>query len=308
MNAVLDSVVPVFALIALGRLLTGLNLTDNEFFRTADRLVYFIFFPILLFWKIGTPTPGASVDWALIPIVLSAVFITFVASLVYVKALGVDDYQVGSFAQGCFRFSTYTGLAVIWNSVGEPGVRLFGVLIGFAIPLINVLSVAALTWYSGEGGSRGKKAQVMVRELAANPLIIACVLGIVYSRLETPFPKFLENSFNLMSMVALPLALLSIGGSLTFRGIRGNAGLALAASGFKLIFLPVVGYALMKGFGTSDLAFKVGMIYFALPTSPAIYILSSQLHSDLDVATATIVLSVLLSVVTLSVTLVAFVS
>lgn len=308
MNIVFDSVVPVFALVALGRVLKSLNLTDDAFLRYADRLVYFIFFPVLLFWKIGTPSPGETVDWAMIPIVLVAVFITFVASLAYVKILGIDDHQVGSFSQGCFRFSTYIGLAVIWNSVGESGVRLFGVLIGFAIPVINVLSVAACTWYSGRDGSPWKKAHLMIRELAANPLIIACVSGILYSRLETPFPRFLENTFNLMSLLALPLALISIGGSLTLRGIKGHAGLALAAGCFKLLFLPVIGYVLMRCIGVSDLAFKVGMIYFALPTSPAIYILSSQLNSDLDLAAATIVLSVLLSVVTLSVTLVAFFS
>ena len=308
MNLVLDSVVPVFALIAIGRLLKSLNLTDDAFLRSSDRLVYFIFFPALLFWKIGTPQPGETVDWALIPIVLVAVAITFAASLAYVKRFRVDDFRVGSFSQGCFRFSTYIGLAVIWNSVGESGVRIFGVLIGFVIPVINVLSVAALTWYSNQGGTLGKKTGLMIRELAANPLIIACVSGILYSRLGMPFPRFLENTFNLMSLLALPLALISIGGSLTFHGIRGNAGLGLAAAGLKLIFLPILGYVLMRTLGVSEPAFKVGMIYFALPTSPAIYILSSQLNSDLDLAAATIVLSVLLSIVSLSITLIVFVS
>ena len=45
------------------------------------------------------------------------------------------------------------------------------------------------------------------------------------------------------------------------------------------------------------------MLFFALPTSTAIYILSSQLRSDLELASAVIVLSTLLSFVSMSLVL-----
>jgi hypothetical protein len=48
---------------------------------------------------------------------------------------------------------------------------------------------------------------------------------------------------------------------------------------------------------------KAGMIFFALPVSTAIYVLSSQMHSDPDLASATIVVSTLLSFLSLSVVL-----
>ena len=50
---ILDSVFPVFALIGLGVVLHRRNLTDRAFLRQGDRLVYYVFFPALLFWKIG---------------------------------------------------------------------------------------------------------------------------------------------------------------------------------------------------------------------------------------------------------------
>ena len=36
------------------------------------------------------------------------------------------------------------------TATGEDGILIFGVLIGFMIPLINVLSVSTLIWYSGK--------------------------------------------------------------------------------------------------------------------------------------------------------------
>jgi len=42
------------------------------------------------------------------------------------------------------------------------------------------------------------------------------------------------------------------------------------------------------------------MIFFALPTSTAIYVLSAQLNSDVQLASAAIMLSTLLSLISLS--------
>jgi predicted permease len=49
--------------------------------------------------------------------------------------------------------------------------------------------------------------------------------------------------------------------------------------------------------------FQTGMIFFCLPTSTAIYVLSSQLNSDTELASAAIVVSTLLSFGALSVAL-----
>jgi len=79
--------------------------------------------------------------------------------------------------------------------------------------------------------------------------------------------------------------------------------LSLVACVFKLILLPIIGYLFLKIFNATAISFKVGMIYFALPTSTALYILSSQLSSDTQLASAAIALSTILSFISLSVAL-----
>jgi predicted permease len=105
-------------------------------------------------------------------------------------------------------------------------------------------------------------------------------------------------------MVTLPLALLSIGGALTFKGMSKNLNLSLLASVVKLVFLPLAGYLMYRLVGVEGTAFKVGMIFFCLPTSTALYVLSSQLNSDTELASSAIVVSTILSFVTLSIALV----
>ena len=60
---VLESLFPVFALSLMGVVLKRFNLTHAAFLQTSDRLVYFIFFPAMLFWKIGGADPDKLTDW-----------------------------------------------------------------------------------------------------------------------------------------------------------------------------------------------------------------------------------------------------
>jgi predicted permease len=112
----------------------------------------------------------------------------------------------------------------------------------------------------------------------------------------------------MLSMVALPMALISIGGSLTVTVVKGHLKLALVTTFFKHLVLPVLGYVLLRLFQVTGLPFQVGMIYVALPTSTAAYILSSQLKSDIDLAAAAILLSTTLSLVSLSLVMLLLVS
>jgi malonate transporter len=47
------------------------------------------------------------------------------------------------------------------NALGETGVSRFGILIGFLIPIINVLAVSTLIWYSGQAIDMRQKGCVL---------------------------------------------------------------------------------------------------------------------------------------------------
>ena len=303
---VLNSLFPVFTLIVIGHLLKRYGLTHDRFLQTSDRLVYFIFFPAMLFWKIGSAPAGGNIDWHFCGAAVGAVLLVYLLSAGGISVLGITDFQAGTFSQSCYRFNTYIGMAIIINALGEAGIAHFGILIGFVIPIINVLAVSTLIWFSGKQYALAERGRLTLRALVSNPLIVACLAGIVYARFVHTFPVFLDNTFRLMSLVTLPLALLSIGGALTFETVRGYFKISLVASVIKLVLFPVIGYGLLKAFHVRGIPFQTAMIFFTLPTSTAIYVLSSQLNSDTELASASIVLSTILSFVSLSVALFLF--
>lgn len=300
MVMVVDNLVPVFALIALGSALRRWNFTTEGFLSVSDRLVYFIFFPAMLFWKIGSAPSDLFGEARLYLAVILAVLIVYVLSTAFIRFAGVKARQAGSFSQSCYRFNTYVGMAVMMSVFGEDGVRRFGVLIALVIPLINVLAIGTLTWFGGGPAAWRRRVEQTLKALAVNPLILGCIGGVAYNQTINRFPPFLDNTLRLASYVTLPLALISIGGALTLKGLRDHGRLSLAACGFKLLALPVAGGCLMQAFGVSGEAFKMGILFLSLPTSTALYVLSSQLNSDTELASAAIALSTLLSVLSLS--------
>ena len=157
---ILNSLFPVFAIIVLGHILKRFGMTNDLFLNCSDRLIYFIFFPILLFWKIGTAPPAAGMNFDYCLAALAAVTVVFVLSVLYINISRVGEYQAGTFSQSCYRFNTYVGMAVVLSAFGEAGGRYFGILIGIIIPWINVMAVTVLTWFSGQRFSFWKQVQV----------------------------------------------------------------------------------------------------------------------------------------------------
>ncbi len=296
----LNALFPVLALILAGTVLKRLHITDSHYLHTSDRLVYYVFFPLMLFWKIGAAPLQFDGGWHYLLAAALAVVSVCILSLLFIQIRSVGRYQAGSFNQGCYRFNTYIGMAVVINAFGPAGAQLYGILVGLIIPMINVLIVTVLIWFRDDDTNRGNRFTTTLKYLLANPLIIACVCGMLYSRLVGYFPVSVDNTLKLMSQVTLPLALFSVGGSLTFSSLRDNMSLALASAVFKLAVLPLLGFVFLWLFGVTGLAWKVTMLFCTLPTSTAIYILSSQLKSDTDLASAVIVMSTLLSFVSMS--------
>ena len=169
MSQIVDNVLPVFVLIALGKFLAVRGWAPAAFFTASDRLVYYVFFPALLFWKIGAAGSGLVLPAGLIGAVLAAIAAVWLISLAYARLAGVAPFQAGTFSQVSFRFNTYVGMAVILSAFGERGMAVFGVIISVAIPFINLLAVSTLVWYSQARFSGAQKAKLVLRPYCSIP-------------------------------------------------------------------------------------------------------------------------------------------
>lgn len=306
MSIVVDNVLPVFAVMALGFLFRRWDLINDEFRRLADRLVYYVLLPALLFWKVSGRARFDLIDWPGILAVMGAAATGLVVSLIAARGMRLTPLQTGAMSHCAYRFNAYVGLAICLSAFGDEGAALFGVLIGFMVPYLNLLAVSTLIWYSEEEYSRPEKIRLLVKEVASNPLILAGLTGILYANSGLSLAPVVQNTLSLLSVSALPLGLLSIGGGLSLEKIQGRVLISVGTAVIKLAIMPVIGYLWLGWLGVTGLQMVISMVFFALSSAPSCYILTVQMNSDADLAAAIIALNTLLSIISLSVVLAVF--
>jgi hypothetical protein len=300
---ILTIVLPVFLVIVLGYLLKRLELIDATFLYQTNRLVYYICLPLLLFYKIGTADFFANFNGALVIGSALAIAAGFLLSYGYAALRGYPPAARGAFSQGGFRGNlAYMGLAIVFNAYGEAGLTRAGILMGFLVPVLNLFAVLALL-LPHRGNDGGQGAVFWVKQLVGNPLIIASFAGIAWSYLQLPVPVILDRSLHIATGMTLPLALIAIGGSFSLEKLKGDLVRAAFATGFKIIWLPLIaaGLLLLLGVGGQELA--IGVLFAGTPTATATYIMAHQLKGDAELAGSIVMMSTALSAVTYTIAL-----
>lgn len=301
---IINIVLPVFSVIALGWLLRRWGLIDALFLKQTNKLVYYVCLPLLLFYKIGTADFFANFNGRLIFASVLAVTITFLISYFYTVVRNYPNNARGVFSQGSFRGNiAYIGLAITLNAYGEAGLTRAGILMGFLVPFLNLYAILALLWpHRGDGEQRG--ADFWLKQIALNPLILASFLGITWSFLALPVPLVLERSLKIATGMTLPLALLAIGGGFCIERLRGDMTKALLSCLIKTVWMPVLAAILLILVGVRGMDLGIGVLIAGTPAATANYIMADQLKGDAELAGTIVMLSTLLSAATYTVALV----
>ncbi len=301
---ILIIVLPVFLVIGLGFGLKIARLVDGSFLHQLNRLVYFLALPALLFHEIARSDFSASFNGLLLVGMLAAVLLTSFLAYGFTVWRGYPPEVRGSFCQGTFRGNiAYIGLAIVFNAYGGEGLATAGILLGFLVPFYNFFGILALLLPHRQQGQHFGP-WFWIRQIGGNPLIISSFAGILWSFLDIPLPKVIERSLEIVSGMALPLALLAIGGSFSLQRLRGDISKSLIATAVKLIWLPLLtaGILLVLGIRGRDLA--IGVIFAGTPTATVAYIMAQQMRGDAELSGSIIMLSTLLSLITYTVALV----
>ncbi len=297
-SEILLIVLPVFLVIGLGFSLKRTGLVNSEFLFNLNRLIYYIALPALLFYKIATADFFVSFNGALLSGLVVSILAVFLLSYGYGSFRKYRPAVQGAFCQGAFRGNlAYIGLAIVYNAYGEEGFAVAGILLGFLVPLLNFLSVVALTL-----PQRRDSYQLggfwLIKQIVCNPLILASFGGIIWSFLAFPLPQIVDRAFGIVTGMSLPLALIAIGASFSFRKLRGDLAIAALSTCLKIVVLPVLAGGLVYFLGVRGKELAIGVMLAGTPTATAAYIMAQQLKCDAELAGAIIMLSTLCSLFT----------
>ncbi|MDQ6628607.1 MAG: AEC family transporter [Pseudomonadota bacterium] len=262
---------PDFLLILAGFLLCRLTALDRTIWDAAEKLVYFLLFPVLLFNSIvrSPLQPTQTLNLTLAGV--GTVAVGIVVALAIGRWPGVDRRLHASGAQIAYRFNSYIALALSERMQGAPGLAWMALIIAFSVPLCNVAAVWPLARHGGHS---------YWRELLRNPLIISTVAGLVANVAGLHVPDVMATVLQRIGLAALPLGLMAVGAGLAFGGLKAAPGLAVALLGIRHVLLPIVaiGLAVLLHLGPEQRGIVV--LFASLPTAASAYVLAARMGGD----------------------------
>jgi predicted permease len=294
---ILSTIIPVFAIIFLGCFIRQKGFVQPQLLGPANRLVYYVAVPALIFREIAEASFSTQFDAAILGCTLIPVVVVFGLSLAAGLLAGIPRIQLGTFMQSSFHGNLgYIGLAIAYYFLGTEGFVRASIIGAFLMLLQNSLAVLALQSCS-TGSVVRPDFRLMVKNVVGNPVILSALAGIAFSVSGTKVPLIIDRSLSILSGLALPLALLVIGASLSFKLIRSHILSALGAGIFKLVVLPALGYFLYRWFELEPQDYVPGLILLAAPTATLTYVMATEMNGDAELAIAAISVNTLLSAI-----------
>lgn len=295
-------IAPLFFLMVVGYCLTNYTaLMDKVFLKKANSLVFKVFLPCMLFKNIYQSNIREQFQGRLCFLAAGSLLGLFLILCIVVPRIVKRPEQQGVVIQGIFR-SNYVifGVAVVENMYGSANSVTAAVLSAILVPMYNFLAVIALSVY---GGKKEENFGKVVVQILKNPLIIASVLGIMFSFAGIKLPVAAETTISDLAKLATPLAFLILGGDFDFGKVRGNLKIAGWVMFIKLVLLPAVFVPIVVSMGYRDADLLAAVLAYQTPVAVSSYIMAEQAGADGQLAGQLVVFSSALSIVTLFVTI-----
>lgn len=299
--AILDLLAPIFLLIALGAIVQRAGLLGTGEIAGVNRVIYWVGLPAAIFHALATGEHSDASVTGLVGVLTVGTLVAVALGWGVARVMGVRPVARGTFVQAAYRGNlSFVALPLLLTVPGVPRAPAVLALAPMLI-LYNALAVGVLLMSQHAAGWR--VARPILAGILRNPIIIASVVGAIWSALEWPLVSAAERTLGSLAKMTLPLALLTIGAALMTVPLKGNRVQALVAAVFKVAVSPLIGYAVGRWWGLGEGEMLTVMLCMACPSAAISYTMVKQLGGDEGLAATAIVFSTVMAVPALAVVL-----
>ncbi len=262
-----------------------------------SRMVIYLFTPFLVFDGMANTELKAGEAGQLIGTALGmSLGVALVAWLV-ARVAGYDRQLESAFVLTATVINAGNyGLPLNRLAFGEAGEERALVFFVVTVVVTNTLGV----YLASRGSASGREALLNVFKV---PLPYAALLGVLVNVGDVTLPGPVAEASSIIAQAAIPgmLGVLGIQLSRTsLQHVRDKLRPVLIASGLRLVVAPAIALGFVVALGMSGLTRDVSLVQSAMPTAVIGGVLAAEFGSDTEFVTATILISTLASMATLS--------
>lgn len=294
-------ILPMVILVFIGLQLRRVGIFSKHFLVGANKLVFYIAIPSLLFISVSTSNLSQIFDPFFAIFLLAGTTVAFLLLWLFTYLIlrkRAPDV-ISAFVQGSFRGNiVIVAIPILFSILGEEGQALGGLSIAVLIPLFNFLSIILLVTHSEKGGKISVKSLII--GIVKNPPIIATASAILVYILNIQLPGFLISTLSYTSSIATPLALMCLGGGLSFQGFDKKFKYSFISAFIKVVGIPVMFTiaAFLVGFRGESLI-TIAIVQ-GVPTAVAGHVMIVEIGGDTYVSGTNILISTVMSAFTMT--------
>jgi predicted permease len=302
MEAIIDVVLPVFAIIGSGWLCGRLGLLGDGASQALNGFVYFAALPALFFAAMATVPLAESFNWPFIVDFLGSVVIAGLITWVVAGRLypGKGDALSLQNMSAIFSNTGYMGIPLLITAFGDGGKlpAVISTVINGAV--VMAFYIASVEYFQSDAQHRARIFADAVKGVIKSPLVLSALLGILWSALGLPVPVFLAKFCDILGSAAPPAALFAMGLFMVGKSFRGDLGEIALLTGIKLLLHPLLAWAMLVFIPLETGWRNALLVLAALPTGSLVFVLSSRYGVYTARSTGVTMASTLVSVLTLS--------
>ena len=303
MTAILDVVIPVFAIMLAGYLCGRFGLLGEASSEALNRFVYYVAMPALFVVSMSRVSLAEAFNGPFLLAFGGGMAIT--GGIAIAGAAWLFPNRLGALGlhglTATFANTGYLGIPLLLTAFGEPGTLPAIISTVLNGSLVLALTTAIIEVDLGRGNGPLQVLRQVVTGVLKSPIVVSAAAGLLVSAAGLTLPGPLETFCDLMGAAAAPCALFAIGLFMVGRSFTAGIGEVAWLVGLKLLVQPLVTWWLAyEVLAMAPLLAASAVILAALPTGALAFVLAQQYGIYVQRSTAAIMISTVLSVVTLS--------
>jgi predicted permease len=281
MSPLLETVLYVFGLIALGYLAGWTGYLRTEVGDALSEFAIAVALPLLLFRTMAGADFSGAAPWALWLTYFTAVAVAWTAGhLTTTRIFGRDGAAgvVGGVSTA-FSNTVLLGIPFVLGVYGHDGIEILSLIVSVHLGAMMAASIIMFEIFGRKDRTERRNGALVgdfLRKLFGNPLIVGILAGIVWRITGLGLPPLADRFVDALADIAGPLALFAMGLGLRKFGISGNVAPAATLAALKLFLMPTVALAMAWMLGLPPLTAKVAVITAALPSGINSYLIAVQ--------------------------------
>lgn len=297
-SAAMEAVLPFLVYLALGYFAVRVRITDRDFMNRLNRFVFTLIFPFMTFWNVYSTTPESMPSLTLLLYVGLGTLALEGLLLLTVPRVIPENRRRGVVIQAIFRsnFALY-GVPMTTALFPESG-AVAGIVLLEVVSIYNITSVIILEYYNKENGGRVSVGPLFVK-LLKNPLLQGCMVGLVFFALGLKLPKAIETPVRALASAASPVAMITLGGTLSFAALKKNRRILTGVLGIRLLLLPLAAVLAGAALGLRGVELFLVLMASGTPIATASYPMAANMGGDGELAGQLVFLSTVLSLATI---------